>query len=140
MEMSIDVGAGGSDLTVGSLALSSLAIKAGAGDVTVDLTGAPSLTQLDADIGAGEVTVDLTGDWQNDLDANIEGGVGEITLRLPRGVGVRVDVELGIGKVSASGLSKDGDAYVNDAFGESAVTLRVDIQGGVGEINLELGE
>jgi hypothetical protein len=140
MEMSIDVGAGRSDLTVGSLALSSLAIKAGAGDVTVDLTGAPSLTQLDADIGAGEVTVDLTGDWQNDLDANIEGGVGEITLRLPRGVGVRVDVELGIGKVSASGLSKDGDAYVNDAFGESDVTLRVDIQGGVGEINLELGE
>jgi hypothetical protein len=44
-------------------------------------------------MGAGEVTVDLTGDWQNDLDVNIEGGVGEITLRLPRGVGVRVEAE-----------------------------------------------
>ena len=40
-------------LTLGSLALTSLDIKAGAGEVTVDLTGAPSLTQLDFEMGAG---------------------------------------------------------------------------------------
>src|SRR3712207_7453120 len=38
----------------------------------------------------------------------------------------------------SEGLQKVGNAYVNDAYGESEVTLRVDIQGGIGQINLEV--
>ena len=45
-----------------------------------------------------------------------------------------------MGQVNASGLRIDGDDYVNDAYGESEVTLRISIKSGVGEINLELGE
>jgi hypothetical protein len=33
--------------------------------------------------GAGETMVDLTGDYEQDLAANIEGGVGEATVRPP---------------------------------------------------------
>ncbi len=29
-----------------------------------------------------------------------------------------------------------GDAYVNDVYGKSAVTLRLNIEGGIGQINL----
>jgi hypothetical protein len=36
------------------------------------------------------------------------------------------------------GLEKKGDSYVNDAYGDSDVTLDVDVQGGVGEINLKV--
>ena len=36
------------------------------------------------------------------------------------------------------GLKKVGDSYVNDAYGESDVTLNVDVKGGMGEINLEV--
>ena len=139
-DMSIDLGAGAADLKLGSLSLTKLDIEAGAADVTMDLAGASSLARLNIDIGAGEVAVDLNGDWQVDLDAEIKGGAGKATLRLPRGVGVRVDVQGGLGKVNASGLKKDGDAYVNDAYGESEVTLRIDVKAGVGEIDLELGE
>ena len=39
---------------------------------------------------------------------------------------------------NAKGLKKVGDSYVNDAYGESDVTLDVDVRGGVGEINLEV--
>jgi len=140
MEMSVEMGAGRTDLALGSLALTRLDVKRGAGDVNVDLSGASSLTRLEIGGGAGRITVDLTGDWQTDLDADIEAGVGQITVRLPRSVGVRVDVSVGIGGVNASGLTRDGDDYVNDAYGESDVTLRIDIRGGVGGINLELGE
>ena len=31
-----------------------------------------------------------------------------------------------------------GDSYVNQAYGESDVNLNVDVQGGIGEINLEV--
>ena len=115
MEMNVDLGAGTVDLALGSL----------------------SLTKLSIDMGAGRVTADLTGDWQNDLDAQLQGGVGELTVRLPRDVGVRVEIDGGLGEVNAAGLAKNGDVYTNDAYGESEVTLRIDINAGVGRINLE---
>ncbi len=49
-----------------------------------------------------------------------------------------LDRQGGLGKINAEGLKRVGDAYVNDAYGESNVTLNVDVQGGVGEINLEV--
>ena len=138
MEMSIDLGAGRTNLTLGSLALSSLDINAGAGDVDLDLSGSQSLNQLDYDMGTGKVTLDLTGDWQSDLDAAIRGGVGDLTLKLPSDVGVHIEVDTGIGSIDTSGLSKDGDTYINDVYGESDVTLRINIDGGVGKIDLRV--
>lgn len=138
MAMNIDLGAGRSNLALGALALTNLSIEGGAGDVDLDLTGSQSLRQLDFELGAGDANIDLTGEWQNDLDAKIVGGLGEFTLRLPSNVGVRIDVQTGIGNVDASGLSKDGDTYTNDAYGVSDITLRIDVEGGVGQINLDV--
>jgi predicted membrane protein len=89
-------------------------------------------------MGAGDITIDLTGDWQDDLDAIIQGGLGQMTLKLPSDVGVRLNVQTGIGSVDASGLSKDGNIYTNDAYGNSDVSLRIEIDGGVGKINLDV--
>jgi hypothetical protein len=89
-------------------------------------------------MGAGKSTVDLTGDYAQGFDASIQGGVGQVTVMLPSEVGVKTKAEGGLGKINAEGLKKVGDSYVNDAYGESDVTLNVDIQGGVGEINLEV--
>lgn len=116
MEMKINLGAGPSNLALGALALTSLNING----------------------GAGEVIIDLTGDWQDDLDARISGGLGDINLRLPGDVGVSIDVATGIGDVDGIGLTRNGDTYTNDAYGASDVTLRIDIEGGVGRINLEV--
>lgn len=116
MELHIEMGAGRADLTLGTL----------------------SLSRLELEMGAGESTLDLTGNWKQNLDARIEAGVGSGTIRLPRDIGVRVTVQGGIGAVSARDFKREGDAYVNDAYGKSHVTLRLDVQGGIGEVNLEL--
>jgi hypothetical protein len=89
-------------------------------------------------MGAGKITVDLTGDYAQDFDASIQGGVGEATVLLPSEVGVKAKAEGGLGKINAKGLKRVGDSYVNDAYGESDVNLSVDVQGGVGEINLKV--
>lgn len=117
MEMTVDQGAGSTNLDLASLSLSNLKVN----------------------IGAGETTINLDGKWKNDLTASIHGGVGQATLKLPRDVGVHVVAHGGLGAINASGFSKDGDAYVNDAYGKSPVTLRIEVEGGVGEINLEMG-
>lgn len=118
LELIVNLGAGKAELTLGSLAL----------------------RNLDLNMGVGEAVVDLTGDWKNDLEAHIKGGVGKATVRLPRDVGVEVHAKGGIGEVRPGELKKEGDAYVNDAYGKSPVTLRVNVEGGIGEINLELAE
>jgi predicted membrane protein len=91
-------------------------------------------------LGAGDVSVDLSGNWQQDLSANMQGGVGRATVILPSNAGVRVDVQGGLGQVNAAGFNQNGSVYTNDAYDESEVTLEIDIEGGVGEINLELAE
>ncbi len=114
MELKVEMGAGKSDFKVGDLTLS----------------------RLEINMGAGQVAADLTGDWKKDLDAEIHGGVGHALIRLPVDVGVRVHATGGIGSISAGGLKRDGDEYVNEIYGKSPVTLRLDVSGGVGNIEL----
>jgi hypothetical protein len=114
-----------------------LNVEMGAGESDLDLDSL-TLTGLDLQMGAGKTTVDLTGDYDRVLSATIEGGVGEATVRLPSAVGVKVNAEGGLGAINTQGLQREGDAYVNDAYGDSDVTLDVDVRGGVGRINLEV--
>jgi hypothetical protein len=115
----------------------SISVEQGAGRTELNLATL-SLTSVDVRIGAGETIVDLTGDYKNDVTARIRGGVGKATVKLPRDVGVRAVARGGIGAINAHDLIKEGGAYVNDAYGKSPVTVRVEVEGGVGEINLVL--
>jgi hypothetical protein len=115
-----------------------MTVNIGAGRATLTLSGL-ALSRLELNMGAGETTVDLTGDWKKDLSAQIHGGVGRATIRLPKDVGVHVVAQGGLGAINASDFQKQDDAYVNDQYGKSPVTLRIEVEGGVGEINLELG-
>jgi hypothetical protein len=114
-----------------------LVVQMGAGESDLDLDSL-ALTGVDLQMGAGKTTVDLTGDYAQSFDASIQGGVGEATVLLPSEVGVKAKAEGGLGKINAKGLQTVGNSYVNDAYGESDVNLMVEVQGGVGEINLEV--
>jgi hypothetical protein len=127
------------DLRLGDKVPLSIEVEMGAGRADLTL-GKLSLSNLDLKLGAGETNVDLTGDWKNNLTAHIRGGVGRATVTLPRDVGVYATAAGGIGAINAHDLKKEHGAYVNEAYGKSPVTLRVAIEGGVGEINLELAE
>jgi len=114
-----------------------LSVDMGAGTSNLQLAGL-SLTGLDVSLGAGTYTVDLSGDWARNLDVTISAGAAFVSVRLPRDVGVRVKVESGPHTIEAAGLTKDGDVYTNAAYGLSGVTMQVDLQAGIGNINLEV--
>jgi len=125
------------DLRLNDEVPTNLVVKMGAGESDLDLDSL-TLMGLTLQMGAGKTTVDLTGDYGRSFDANIEGGVGEATVLVPSEVGVRVRAEGGLGKINAEGFQREGDSYVNDAYGNSDITLDVDVRGGVGEINLKV--
>ena len=114
-----------------------LAVQMGGGVGNLDLDSL-ILTGLNLDMGAGATMVDLTGDWERDLSAVVRGGAGEVTLLLPSQTGVRVNAGTRLGRVNAEGLRKEGEAFVNGAYGDSDTTLEVDVSGGVGQINLRV--
>lgn len=134
---------GGSDhcdwnLRFGNQVPLDLSIKMGAGTGRMNLNGLP-LTHFSVEGGAGTLFVDMSGDWKKSLDGQISGGVGTVTVRLPTNIGVQVTARGGLGSVNAGNLTRDGDTYTNSLYGKSPVNLTLDIQGGVGTINLETG-
>lgn len=115
LDLSLNMGAGQSDMKLGDL----------------------NITNLTVNIGAGQMNLDLTGDRKNNLQAQIHGGVGSAKIRLPKNVGVRVHASGGIGSIDADDLKRDGDDYINDAIGKTPATITMNIEGGIGEIKLE---
>jgi hypothetical protein len=112
-------------------------INMGAGENRVDLRGMDILA-LDIDMGVGELSLDLSSEQKHDLDVKIDGGIGQATIYLPSDTGVRVRVDGGIGSVNASGLTKSGGAYTNDAYGKGGATLNISIDAGIGSIDLKV--
>jgi len=114
-----------------------LKIDLGAGQSNLKLNGM-NLTRLEVNMGAGHADVDLTGPRKADLSADIEGGVGQATVRLPKDVGVVATASGGIGDIHAHGLREENGEYVNDAYGKSPHTIHLKVEGGIGQINLDL--
>jgi hypothetical protein len=112
-----------------------LRVQLGAGEGTLRLSGM-AVRRLEVNVGAGQLNLDLRGGWDENFEGTIRGGVGEAVVRLPREVGVRVRASGGIGGVEAEGLEKEGEYYINEAYGKSGVRVRLDISGGIGEIRL----
>ena len=109
----------------------------GAGKANLDLRGL-SLRSLVIDMGVGELELDLTGDRSESLKASIDGGIGHATILLPSDIGVRVRIDGGLGAVDAPGFSKNGHDYTNAAFGRSKIEIDLEIDAGIGQIDLKM--
>ncbi len=140
LDLVMEVGAGECRMDLEGLPVSGLDLKFGAGDVDLIIGGSRTLSDLDLEAGAGDIMLDLTGDWDVDMDARIKAGVGRVRIRLPIDTGVRVETQKGIGKVSMSGLRRKGSYYVNEAYGDSDATLYIEVETGIGAIELRVGE
>jgi hypothetical protein len=107
----------------------------GAGEARLDLASL-TLRRVEVEMGVGELHMDLRGTPKHDYDVHIRGGVGEATVHLPRDVGIYATGSGGIGEIHTEGLRKQGDHWVNDAYNDVKVRIHVDVEGGIGQINL----
>lgn len=128
------------DIALGGDLPLELAVNMGAGEADLDLRGL-DLRELRVNLGAGETTIDLSGQWANDLTADINAGAGELTLRVPENVGVRiVGYQDGLGSYRADGFEQDGEALVNDAWETAEVRFEIELRRGLGEVTVETVE
>jgi predicted membrane protein len=113
-----------------------LVLELGVGTSRIDLSRI-DVRDLRVISGVGEAVVDLTGPREADVSVDIDTGVGSLTVKLPRDVGVRVEGGAdGIGDLTADGLTKEGTAYVNAAWSKPGPKMTVRVTRGVGELKL----
>ena len=123
------------DVKLNDGVLMDVVTKLGAGEAKMNL-GSMNLRNVELSIGAGEVNVDLRGNPKRSYDVRIKGGVGEATVYLPRSVGIEATAQGGIGDVKVTGLEQRNGRWINTAQESSPVKIRLDVKGGVGQINL----
>jgi hypothetical protein len=123
------------DLRLGRQIPLDLRVHFGAGDAQLDL-GSLDLRDVNVEMGVGKMQMDLRGDPTHDYSVHIQGGVGEATVHLPLRAGIYATAQGGIGEIKVRGLRKVGDHWENDAYDTSKVKVRVDVQGGIGRIEL----
>ncbi len=123
------------DLLLSNAVPIELEIETGAVESVLDFRGL-DLAGLRINTGAGSTDVDLSSALDHDLEVRISGGLGDLSVKLPSDMGVKVSADSTIGGLTNSGLRRDGDTYVNQAYGSSPHTLFLKVSAGVGSINL----
>ncbi len=112
-----------------------LETKLGAGEAKLDL-GGMTLRSATLEIGAGEADIRFSTEPQRSFDLSVRGGVGEATIRVPKTVGVIATAKGGIGDINMRNLKQEGDTWTNEAYGKAKTTVRIDVKGGIGQINI----
>ncbi len=107
-----------------------------AGEVKINLRNT-SVPQLEFKALAGEATLDFSGEWKNDLYADIMGGFGSITIKLPSDAGVEMEVTGILGDIDLPRMRKQGGRYINEYFDKTSHNLHLDVSGGIGEVQVE---
>jgi predicted membrane protein len=105
------------------------------GDAAVDLRQV-TLTELVTRMGVGRTTVTLP--EQGTFEARLDSAVGEIVVRVPAGLPVRVHSSTGLGTVSVpSSYQRDGDTYVSPGYLSAENRVELWVENGIGLIRVE---
>lgn len=106
-----------------------------------NLTGSfPLLTDIDVKVTSNKVNLDLRGDWTQDCNIIITGTSADITLNLPKTVGLDIKTKTAPrGKVTSDWLKKKGllnkKRFVANPDADVQLTLYVEVTDG--QIKLE---
>jgi Cell wall-active antibiotics response 4TMS YvqF len=161
LDLDITLGAVDADLELGGLSLSRLAMQAGASQAVIRFSqpnrsrcraaevtaGAAEVTMLglgnsrcdriDFEGGVGKVTLDFDGAWTSSARATVRMAVGELTLRLPRRVGVRLTLDRFLASFDPAGLVRAGNAFQSPGYDRAERRLDIDVTTAVGGVRVE---
>jgi len=114
--------------------------SAGAAEVSIIGLGNSRCDEIDFEGGIGTVLLDFSGAWSSSAQVEVKMAVGEITLRLPRRVGVRLAMDKFLTSFEAAGLLRRGDAFVSPNYDSAERRLDIDLTTAMGGVRIEWTE
>jgi hypothetical protein len=112
-------------------------LEVGAADFNAEGLGNLNCGSYDVDGGVGDVTLDFNGAWRVDTDVKVDMGLGQLTLVLPRGLGVRVEKGGFLASFDSEGLIKRGDAYYSENWDKAGNRVSFNIDAAFGAIRIQ---
>ena len=112
-----------------------LDVHFGAGEARLDL-GSLQLRGVTVEMGVGQLEMDLRGAVKHSYNVSIHGGIGSATVHVPADAGIWAEAQGGIGSIHVSGLQKEGGHWISEGYARAENKIRIDVQGGIGEIRL----
>ena len=112
-----------------------LAFHFGAGQARLDL-GSLDLRGVEVDMGVGQLDMDLRGALKHSYDVSIHGGIGQATVRVPVDAGIYAEAHGGIGEINVRGLQREDGHWVSPTYDSAANKIRIEINGGIGQIKV----
>jgi predicted membrane protein len=93
--------------------------------------------EIEFEGGMGKVTLDFSGTWTSSARVQVKMAVGELTLRLPRKVGVRIVVDKFLSRLAQAGLVLRGNELVSPNYDQSQRKLDLELTTAMGGVNVE---
>jgi hypothetical protein len=87
--------------------------------------------------GVGETTLDFGGEWTRSATASAELGIGSLTLRFPRSLGVRITKNSFLTSFDSSGMIRRGNAFYSRNWDTAPHKLSLDVSAALGSIQVE---
>ena len=142
--LDIDLGASSTEINFkkpNSERISKFNIDAGASELKIKGLGNANFDELSFEGGLGDFTLDFSGDLKHKAYADIDMGLGSLTILLPEGIGVRIQKEGSF--ISSFSIDEDGfekvesNVYESENFGKAEGELIFDIEIGLGSVKIE---
>lgn len=113
------------------------AISAGAAEISVLGLGNSRCDEIEFEGGMGKVLLDFGGAWSSSSQVEVKMAVGELTLRLPTKVGIRIRMDRFLSSFEPAGLVRRGDAFESPDYARQQRHLDLDLTTAVGDVNVE---
>jgi hypothetical protein len=111
--------------------------SAGAAELTVIGLGNSRCDEIAFEGGMGKVTLDFAGTWSSSARVQVKMAMGELTLRLPRKVGVRIAMDKFLSSFSTVGFVRQGEAFQSPNYDRSQRHLDLDLTTAMGGVKVE---
>lgn len=160
LALNLAFGAGEADLDLGGLSLRSvnistgasdthvrfdspnqvradeLRVRAGAAELRIDNIANARADKLDFAGGVGETTLDFGGTWVGDMAAQVKLGIGEVNIRIPRNVGVRIAKKSFLASFDTPGFTQRDGALFSRNWEAAEHRLTLDVDAALGSIRI----
>jgi hypothetical protein len=125
------------DLTLGQSSLrTDVDIKIGTGTAAINLSKV-GLDSFDMELGTGRAEVDLGKASLPTKRFALSVGTGQLVIRLPEDIGLKINHQVGLGKISVDGQGlKDKGTYISKNYDTAVIKLEIDAAVGTGEIEI----
>jgi len=112
-------------------------VSAGAADVALLGLGNSRCDEIEFEGGMGKTLLDFSGRWASSSRVEVTMAVGELTLRLPRAVGVRLTMDRWLSSFEPVGLVRRGNQFQSANYDPRQRHLDLDLTTAVGGVKVE---